>query len=235
VQQPDFTSIAALAGEPARATMLALLFDGRAVPAGELARAAHVSPATASVHLAKLAEGGLVRVRAQGRHRYYELARPEVAQALEALGAISAPPPIRSLNDSLRMQRLRFARSCYNHLAGELALAIAEALVRKGALEAEEDGFRLCDGARDTLLSCGVDIQQIFRSPNAHIRACIDWTERRHHISGPLGVALLQGLLDAHVLRRRSEPRTLEVTAVGRDFLARVFGIDLTADETIAS
>jgi DNA-binding transcriptional ArsR family regulator len=213
--------------------MLALLFDGRAIPAGELARAAHVSPATASVHLAKLVEGGLVRVRAQGRHRYYELARPEVAHALETLGTISTPPAVRSLDDSLRMQRLRYARSCYNHLAGELALAIAQALVRKGAIEVEEDGFRLCHGARDILLAAGVDTQRVFRSPRAHVRTCIDWTERRQHISGPLGAALLQALFDAQVLRRRSEPRTLEVTQSGRDFLARVFDIALTADETI--
>jgi DNA-binding transcriptional ArsR family regulator len=235
VNEPDFAFVAALAGEPARAAMLAALFDGRAMPAGELARIAGVSPATASAHLNKLLEGGLIRVRSQGRHRYYELARPEIAQALEALGAIASPTPIRSLRDSLRVQRLRFARSCYNHLAGELALAIAQGLIRRGALEPDEDGFRLCAGAREIFLEAGVDTSALFRNSHAHVRACIDWTERRHHISGPLGAALLQALLGANVLRRRSEPRALEVSESGRVFISRVFGVDLTAGETIAS
>lgn len=234
VNEPDFAFVASLAGEPARAAMLALLFDGRAMPAGELARAAGISAATASAHLSKLMDGGLVRVRAQGRHRYYELARPEIAQALEALGSIAVPSQVRSLRDSLRMQRLRFARSCYNHLAGELALAIAQSLVRCGALEPDEEGFRLRDGARDIFLQAGVDTATLFRNPHAHVRACIDWTQRRHHISGPLGVALLHALLDANVLRRRTEPRALEVTESGRDFLERIFGVDLTAGEAIA-
>jgi DNA-binding transcriptional ArsR family regulator len=235
VNEPDFAFVAALAGEPARAAMLATLFDGRAMPAGELARVAGISPATASAHLNKLLEGGLIRVRSQGRHRYYELARPEIAQALEALGTIAAPAQVRSLGDSLRMQRLRFARSCYNHLAGELALAIAQGLVRAGALEPDDEGFRLCDGARGIFLQAGVDTSALFRKPNAYVRACIDWTERRHHISGPLGAALLQALLDAGVVRRRSEPRALEISQDGKEFLARVFGVDLTAGETIAS
>lgn len=214
--------------------MLTLLFDGRAMPAGELARAAGVSPGTASVHLNKLVEGGLIRVRPQGRHRYYELARPEIAQALEALGSIAAPRKIRSLSGSLRAERLRFARSCYNHLAGELALLVAQALVRRGVIEPEEDGFRLREGARELFLRAGVDTHAIFRDTHAHVRACIDWTERRHHISGPLGAALLQALLACEALARRGEPRALELTEHGRTMFADVFGVDLASSETIA-
>ncbi len=235
VNEPDFASVAALVGEPARAAMLSMLFDGRAMPAGELARAARISAATASSHLNKLLEGGLVRVRSQGRHRYYELARAEIAHTLEALGSIGPPAPVRSLSASLRMQRLRFARSCYNHLAGEVALAIAQALVRLGGIEPDEDGFRLRDRAREVLLPVGIDPQKIFRSSNVHVTACIDWTERRHHVSGPLGIALLQALLSSGAVRRRSEPRILDLTADGRELLARVFGVDLRAAETMAS
>lgn len=234
VNEPDFAFVAALAGEPARAAMLSVLFDGRAMPAGELARAAGVSAATASAHLSKLIEGGLVRVRAQGRHRYYELARAEIAHALETLGALAKPRPVRSLSESLRMQRLRYARSCYNHLAGELALAIAQSLVDCGAIEPDEDGFCLRDAAREILLPVGVDTAELFRNPHAHIRACIDWTERRHHIAGPLGVALLESFLTHGLLQRRHEPRTLELTQSGREILARLFGLDLTQNETIA-
>lgn len=235
MNEPDFAYVAALAGEPARAAMLAMLFDGRAMPAGELARAAGISAATASAHLSKLLEGGLIRVRAQGRHRYYEIARPEIAAALEALGAIASPAPIRSLSDSLRMRRLRFARSCYNHLAGELALSIAQALVRAGAIEPEDDGYRLCEGAGEIFSRAGVDTRSIFRDPRAHVRACIDWTERRHHISGPLGAALLQALLDAGVVRRRREARALELTEGGKSFLWRVFGVEVAPEESADS
>lgn len=234
MNEPDFASVAALAGEPARAAMLAVLFDGRAMPAGELARAAGIAPATASVHLSKLVDGGLIRVRAQGRHRYYELARPEIAQALEALGAIAVPRKVRSLSASLRAERLRQARSCYNHLAGELALVLAQGLVRLGALEPEEDGFRLRESAREILAPFGVDTHALFSNPRAHVRACIDWTERRHHISGPLGAALLESLLASGALRRRPEPRALELTEYGRDMLSRLLGVDLAAGESLA-
>ena len=227
MNQPDLTELAALAGEPARAMMLAALFDGRALSAGELARAAGVSPATASAHLHKLLGGGFLRARAQGRHRYYEIARPEIASALETLGSLGKPRPIRSLAESLRMQRLRFARSCYNHLAGELAIDIAQALLRCGALEADEDGFRATEDARSIFLRLGVDTNSVLSRPDAHIRACIDWTERRPHISGPLGTALLQALLSAGALRRGDEPRALDLTPSGRDLLLRVLGLGL--------
>ena len=234
MSDPDFAFVAALAGEPARAAMLSLLFDGRAMPAGELARAAGIAPATASVHLNKLLEGGLIRVRAQGRHRYYELARPEIAHALETLGSIAPSQKIRSLSGSLRAERLRFARSCYNHLAGELALAIAQGFVRTGALEPDEGGFRLCENAGEIFAPFGVDTRALFRNPAAHVRACIDWTERRHHISGPLGAALLEALLACDALRRRQEPRALELTEHGRGMLSRLLGIDFTESQTLA-
>lgn len=228
MNQPDLTELAALAGEPARAMMLAALFDGRALSAGELARAAGISPATASAHLSKLLGGGFVRARAQGRHRYYEIARPEIAGALETLGSLGKPRPIRSLAESLRMRPLRFARSCYSHLAGELAVEIAQALVRCGALEIDEDGFRATECARSIFLPMGVDTSTVLRRPDAHIRACVDWTERRPHISGPLGADLLQALLASGALRRRAEPRVLDLTPAGRDLLMRVFGLDFT-------
>jgi DNA-binding transcriptional ArsR family regulator len=229
MNQPDFAFVAALAGEPARAAMLAVLFDGRAIPAGQLAKAAGVSAATASAHLSKLVNGGLVRVRSQGRHRYYELARPEIAQVLESLGSIARPAPVRSLSDSLRMQRLRFARSCYNHLAGELGIALAEALVRHGVLQPDEEGFRLGGAAPTLLLQAGVDTKQIFHDPHPHVRTCIDWTERRPHVAGPLGAALLNAFLATGVLRRRTEPRALDLTESGRELFAQLFGIVLSS------
>lgn len=233
MSSPDFATVAALVGEPARAAMLSMLFDGRALPAGQLARGAGISASTASVHLAKLLEGGLLRVRSQGRHRYYEFSRPEIAQALESLGSICRPERVSSLSDSLRTQRLRFARSCYNHLAGELAIALVQALLRRGALEAEDDGYRLRSSALGVLLELGIDARSVFRNPHAHVKTCVDWTERRPHISGPLGVAILRVLLERGFLQRRSEPRVLLLTPPGRDVLAD-FGVTLASDEAIA-
>ena len=224
VTVPDFAAVAALAGEPARAAMLNVLFDGRAMPAGQLAHEAGIAPATASAHLTKLVDAGLLRVRAQGRHRYYELSRPEVAEALETLGSLAPPVVVRSLGESLQMQRLRYARSCYNHLAGEVALSLAGGLVERGALAREEDGFRLSDGAREVFLELGVDVTALFRTPDAHVKACIDWTERRHHIAGPLGQALLASMLERGLVARREEARTLAVTEAGREAL-RGFGL----------
>jgi DNA-binding transcriptional ArsR family regulator len=231
MNDPDFAAVAALAGEPARAAMLTALFDGRALPAGDLARAAGVSPATASAHLGKLVDGGLVRVRSQGRHRYYQLARPEIARALEALGAIAAPAPIGSLGGSLRMQRLRFARSCYDHLAGELALAIVSVLVQRHAMEPDGDGFCLREPAAAVFAEIGIDAGAALVDPGAHVQACIDWTQRQHHISGPLGVAMLASFLERKLLRRRAEPRTLELTEEGRTLFAR-FGVTLHLQES---
>ncbi len=235
MSEPDFAAVAALAGEPARAIMLATLFDGRALAAGELARAAGIAPATASAHLGKLAEGGLVRVRAQGRHRYYQLAGPVVAHALETLGAVARPVPVRSLGDALRMQRLRRARSCYNHLAGEIAVAIAQALVRHGALEPDDDGFRLGAGARPLLARIGVDLAAVVRDDRAHVRACVDWTQRRLHVAGALGAALLDALLGSGALQRRREPRALDVTPSGDALLTAAFGIDSTALDALGA
>lgn len=233
MNEPDFAWVASLAGEPARAAMLSVLFDGRAMPAGELARAAGIAAATASVHLNKLVAGGLVRVRAQGRHRYYELANPEIAHALEAFGSIAPAQKVRSLSGSMRARRLRFARSCYNHLAGELALILANGLVRLGALEREDDGFRVREAAREILAPFGIDAQTLLRT-GAHVRACIDWTERRHHIAGPLGTALLESLFASGALRRRPEPRALEITQYGREMLFHLLAVDLSSNEILA-
>lgn len=235
MNEPDFAGVAALAGEPARAAMLCLLFDGRAIPAGELASAAGISAATASVHLNKLVEGGLLCVHKQGRHRYYQLARGEIAQMLEALGSIAKPRPVQSLGESMRAQRLRFARTCYNHLAGEFALRLVQAFIRVGALEVDEDGFRLCRSAREFFLPAGFDTARLFHDPCPHVRACIDWTERRRHVSGPLGSALLQSLLSLNVVQRDRERRVLRLCRDGLAILSDTLGITVTMDEKLAS
>jgi DNA-binding transcriptional ArsR family regulator len=226
---PSFAPVAALAGDPTRAAMLAMLFDGRAMPAGQLARGAGVSPATASTHLNKLVDADLLRVRAEGRHRYYEIARPEIAQALETLGAIRRHVPTHSVVDSRGSKSARIARSCDDHLAGDFAAALVRTLIRRGAVNVEEDGFRLRRSARPVLLELGIDTRYVFSDEDAHVKACLARTEGGRHICGPLGAALLTVLLERRLLQRRDVPGEFRITEFGYDTLLR-FGIDLTSE-----
>jgi DNA-binding transcriptional ArsR family regulator len=225
----DVASVAGLLAEPARARMLDALLAGRALPAGELARCAGVTPPTASAHLRRLLDGGLLSVEAQGRHRYYRLAGPAVAEAIEALALIAPPLPVRSLRQSQRAEVLRFARTCYDHLAGVVGVALADSLLRAGALrpaacrdyEVTPEGERLLGGL-------GVDVAGLRRQRRAFARGCLDWTERTPHLSGALSAALLERLLGLGWLARGRVPRGLVLTDTGRDGLAGTLACQVT-------
>ena len=210
--------------------MLHALLDGSERPAGELARAAGVSAATASGHLRRLVGAGLVGVRPCGRHRYYALSGPGVAAALEALALIAPVVGVRSLRQSRTAAALVEARSCYDHLAGRAGVSLRTTLLDIGAVEP--------DGARDHLLTArgralladlGVDGDQVARSRRMLARDCLDWTERRPHLAGALPAALLNRFLELGWLTRRRDDRGLTVTALGRDQLADL-GRDRLAD-----
>ncbi|MFL1386517.1 ArsR/SmtB family transcription factor [Pseudomonas tritici] len=206
-----FTEVAALIAEPARAAILLALFDGRALPAGELAFAASITPQTASTHLAKLVAGGLLACETQGRHRYYRLAGAHVAQAIEYLSAIAPMSAIVLKPQSREAQGLRFARCCYNHLAGQLGVAVTQALEKNGYLRAIDDKhFEVLPAGEIWLRTLGID------SPTVKpARQCLDWTERTHHVAGPLGVQLLSALCEAGWLRRSKDSRAVLVTPKG--------------------
>ncbi|HEX5323831.1 MAG TPA: metalloregulator ArsR/SmtB family transcription factor, partial [Capsulimonadaceae bacterium] len=190
-------SVAGLIGDPARAAILSALVDGKALPAGELAQRARVTPQTASAHLNKLVDGNLLAVESCGRHRYYRLAGSEVAQALEALAALSSLKSHRGkpLSDP-RKEELRFARTCYDHLAGKLAVAITNALTEKGLLRPGGGHDWLLSEDGETLFGeWGIDIAALRGANRAFARTCLDWTERRHHIAGTLGAELLRAML----------------------------------------
>ena len=225
----DITGIAALLADPARVAMLDALFDGDALSAGELARCARVTPPTASAHLRRLLKGGLVAVQAQGRHRYYRLAGPAVADAMEALGVIAPPRPVRSLRQSQRAQALRFARTCYDHLAGAVGVAIADALLRAALRPVGDRDYDLTAHGERLLGDLGVDVAELRRRRRAFARVCLDWTERSPHLSGALGAGLLARVLDLGWLVAGRVPRGLALTDAGRDGLVRVFGCDTAA------
>jgi DNA-binding transcriptional ArsR family regulator len=226
--QADVAGVARLIGEPARAAMLDALLSGRALAAGELSRVGGVSPATASEHLARLREGGLVEVVAAGRHRYYRLAGPDVAYALEALALVSPRLPVRSLRQSRAAAALGVARTCYDHLAGQVGVALHDALVARGALALGAGGYRLTGDGDALLAAVGVDVAAAGARRRAFARPCLDFTERRPHLAGALGAALCARLLgDGWLVRPAPDQRGLRVTGRGRERLATHFGVRL--------
>lgn len=228
VHDRDIAPVAALLADRGRAAMLTALMDGRALPAGELARTAGVTAQTASGHLARLLEGGLVTVVRQGRHRYYRLAGPEVAQVIEALGRIGAPVEVRSLRQSRRARALRSARTCYDHLAGRAGVALFEALVDRGLIE-PDDGreHRLTPKGREVLAGLGVEVPAGRRRFAVE---CLDWTERRPHLGGALGAALTARLVGLGWLEHGCERRAMKITPRGRRGLQDAFGCLLPED-----
>lgn len=222
------SSVAFLIADPARAAMLIALVDGRALPAGELAYAAGVTAQTASAHLAKLLDGGLLTVEKEGRHRYYRLAGPQVAHALEHLAAVREP--VRRKPLCRQGQDLRFARRCYDHLAGKLGVAVASGLQARGFMVAKEGKrFSVTHSGSKWFASMGLDVDALNPGRHGIARQCLDWTERRHHLGGPLGVQFMAMLCSRNWLLRSDSSREIRVTAQGKDELERHLGIDLEA------
>jgi DNA-binding transcriptional ArsR family regulator len=223
----DLVAVAALIADPSRATMLDALSGGEALTAGELARLAGIAPSTATEHLARLEDGGLVDSVRRGRARHVRLAGADVARALEALAVIAPPKRANGLRAWRHGEDLRVARSCYDHLAGVAGVALADALVERGVLERGEGGFVITAPGERRLASFGLDLRAILGARRSTARACLDWSERRPHIAGALGAALLDELLRRRWLRRRSDGRALNVTAAGRDGLDASFGMSI--------
>jgi DNA-binding transcriptional ArsR family regulator len=229
-------SVADLIGEPARAAMLVALLDGRALPAGELARLAGVSAQSASRHLSKMADGGLLGVRKTGRHRYYAIASPDVGHAIEALGLIARQPSRSTLALSSEATAVRIARSCYDHLAGRVAIELTDYLEKTSILRTE--GAREYKVERDGeawFLALGIDVDALRRSRRAFALQCMDWTERRPHVAGALGAALLSRLISLGWLARRSGTRALRITHQGELQLQARFGIGLSRRHATAN
>ena len=216
-------TVAALVGEPTRAAILLALLDRPVLPAGALAVEAHLSAAATSLHLAKLMGGGLLEVQKDGRHRFYRLANAEVAHALEALCVIAtAPPPGSSLLPG--RSALRAARTCYDHLAGELAVAFVDLLERERLLRAASDRtFEITsEGVRWFARVLDIDVAALASGRRRLARQCIDWTERRPHLAGALGAAVLSSMLDRRWVAKLPESRALRITARGSVDLARL-------------
>jgi DNA-binding transcriptional ArsR family regulator len=223
----SFSATAFLIADSARATMLTALLNGRALPAGELAYASGVTAQTASSHLAKLLAGGLVAVETQGRHRYYRLAGPQVAHALEHLAAIRPEESVRRKALSPEGRRLRFCRCCYDHLAGRIGVAVAQSLQERGYIRAVADKqFEVTPAGMAWFERIGLDVRTLKPTRRGVARQCLDWTERQHHLAGPLGAQLLTLLCAKGWLRRSKSSRVVEVTPKGWIGLKEQLGVD---------
>ena len=233
---PAVSSAAFLIADPTRAAMLMALADGRAQPAGELAYAAGVTAQTASSHLAKLLAGGLLLVETQGRHRYYRLAGSHVALVLENLASIAsfAPSgPVRRMPRSREARDLQFARCCYDHLAGGLGVAVTQALQDRAFIVATADKqFEVTHDGMAWFSAMGLDMAGLKPTRRGLARQCLDWTERRHHLAGPLGVAFMTQLCAKGWLRRLKNSRAVQVTPKGWAGLKEQLGVDERAVQT---
>jgi DNA-binding transcriptional ArsR family regulator len=210
----DVAAVAAALADPGRWRVLAALGDGRALPASTLAAEAGVAASTASEHLARLVDAGLLSVERHGRYRYFRLAGPDVGDLLEALARVAPPTPVRSLRDGTRAQALRFARTCYDHLAGRVGVAMMDALLRRGFLEAERPVDAPVGGDRPA-------------AAGRAIRYCLDWSEQRPHLAGAVGATLTGRLLDLGWIRRADRGRAVHLSDQGRTGFATVLGVHL--------
>ena len=219
----DLSAVGALLAEPARSKLLLALGDGRALAASVLAVEAGVAASTASHHLKKLVEGGLLTVSSRGRHRYFALAGPRVAELIEAAARVAPAQPITSMRQGTRAHALRYARRCYDHLAGRLGVAVTDALRTQGVLaSARAPGYTVTEHGAATLAGLGVHAQ-----PGDVVRACLDWTEQRDHIAGPLGKELMTRLLDLGWMVVAPATRAVRITDSGRASLPDRLGVQL--------
>lgn len=221
----DLAAIAALIADRSRAAMLSALLGGHSLTGIELARVAGVARSTASEHLTRLVSAGLVAARPTGRHRYYTLASPAVADALERLGAIAPTQRVSTLRQARVGEALREARSCYDHLAGRVAIELVDALTAQGVIVVAPDAFELTPPGARRLREFGIDVDGLRRERRAFARRCLDWSERRDHVAGGLGAALLRRLLELDWLRRDERSRALGVTDAGRGGFAERFSV----------
>lgn len=224
---PNMAEIASLLGETSRATILTSLMDGRFHTASELAYMAAITPQTASFHLSKLVEGKFVKVEKQGRHRYYQLANGEVARILESLLTISPPPEVRSLKQSSQVKLLREARTCYDHLAGKLGVGLTESMLNAGYLKKEEREFVVTPNGEHFFNDFGIDLGELKRKRRSFCHACLDWSERHHHLAGSLGNGLMTHFFELGWIVRVPSIRAVKITDKGKEGFKQDFKLQL--------
>jgi DNA-binding transcriptional ArsR family regulator len=242
----DIAAVAEVLADSSRCRMLLALGDGRALPASRLAAEAGIAPSTSSAHLSRLVAAGMLAVEPHGRHRFYRLAGPQVAELLEAIERMAPPQTVRSLREGSNAEAVRRARTCYDHLAGRLGVAVMAELLERGALAGGDGTFDPADSGRDRLSSPGWDVAYELTAPGRElladlgvdcsaagrrpfVRYCVDWSEQRHHLAGALGARLLSQFVERRWIERRAGSRAVNVTDAGATGLREYLGLDVTA------
>lgn len=226
---PDIALVASLVGDPARANMLTALMSGRALTASELAREAGVTPQTASAHLAKLEAGGLLALEKQGRHRYYRLTGPDVAAVLEGLMGLAARAGHTRVRTGPKDPALRRARACYDHLAGELGVQLFDGLVTRKLIRQADDAVHVTPIGKAAFQDFGIDLAGLSHGRRPLCKACLDWSSRRSHLGGALGVAILSRLYDLKWASREPDTRIVAFSRRGEEKFRAAFGLEAAA------
>jgi len=221
----DVAAAAALLAEPARTALVQAVIEDGPLPASELAARAGIAPSTASQHLGRLVGAGFLATSKSGRHRYYRLGDPAVADAIEALAIVAPQPEPRTLREATRGELLREARTCYDHLAGRLGVAVARALEASDVVVRQNGGYAI--GPRVSRLeTLGIELERLEGQRRPVIRACLDWSERELHVAGGIGAALTARLFELGWIERREANRSVAVTERGRTLLREQLGVE---------
>ncbi|MDB5155236.1 MAG: ArsR family transcriptional regulator [Mucilaginibacter sp.] len=211
----QFKEIAALIGDPTRATIMWTLLDGKAFTATELAIAADTSAQNISMHLTKLVQAGLLCAESQGRHRYFKFSRKEIAYAIEAMANL-IPPSAAKQNDKETNSPIKYCRTCYDHLAGNVGVAITDSLLQQGYIIYHDNTFEVTGKGETWFTGLDVAINELKQQRRSFLRPCLDWSERRNHIAGSLATALLDKMLLADWIRRTKNSRVITITSKGQ-------------------
>jgi DNA-binding transcriptional ArsR family regulator/predicted transcriptional regulator len=225
--EKQFTEIASLIGDPVRSKVLWTLMDGRAYTATELSIYADTSPQNISMHLSRLVQSDLLSVEKQGRHRYYRFSKQEVAYAIEALANLVPGKPAEKKQVPDADSDIRYCRTCYDHLAGKVGVAITGGLLQQHLIVQNKNAFSLTGKGRKLFGSLGIAVEELEQQRRVLLRPCLDWSERQYHLAGALGAALLDTVLAEGWMRRTKNSRAVIITAKGQKLLYTYFKIDL--------
>jgi DNA-binding transcriptional ArsR family regulator len=223
----QFKQIAALIGDPVRATIMWTLLDGKAFTATELAITANTSPQNISMHLAKLVQADLLSVESQGRHRYYKFSRKDIAYAIEAMANLIPQPTAKSkpLDDS--NPAIKYCRTCYDHLAGKVGVAVTDSLLKQKIIIESSHDFTISSKGEKWFTELDIDVKELRQQRRSFLRPCLDWSERRHHIAGSLAASLLDKMLLLDWFRKTKNSRAIIITSKGQKELYNNFKISV--------
>ncbi|MHC0442661.1 ArsR/SmtB family transcription factor [Flavobacterium sp. 3-210] len=223
--EDQFIKTASLIGDPTRASILWTLMDGRAFTATELAISANTSPQNISMHLGKLLDADLLRVEKQGRHKYYRFSNKEVAYALEAMASLVPKPKIPSKKKPEKYPPIKFCRTCYDHLAGKIGVALTDSLLEQNIIKENNNAFEISTEGKKWFSNFGINLEEAQKQKRIFLKPCLDWSERRNHIAGSVGTLLFNKMKNEDWLRKTENSRAIIVTAKGEKELLKYFKI----------